>query len=159
MSDEVRPKPSTEEPPPKAELDLIKVPAEPLPEEEGERFERQEAEALDRERTKEDQLQDRERQLALDIKEHGLRQARHELAERTKYAGRLFNLILWWLVGIGGIILLQGFHRLPFWPHIRFRLSDPALLALIGGTTLNVLGIFVVVVNYLFPKRRDGRMF
>ncbi|MDP4360701.1 hypothetical protein QR510_29170, partial [Escherichia coli] len=33
-----------------------------------------------------------------------------------------------------------------------FDLDDKILLALIGGTTLNVLGIFTIVTNFLFPK-------
>lgn len=32
----------------------------------------------------------------------------------------------------------------------RFELSDTVLLALIGGTTASVLGLFVIVANYLF---------
>jgi hypothetical protein len=47
------------------------------------------------------------------------------------------------------LLLFQGFlSRLGI-----FNLSDTVILAAIGGTTVNVLGIFVVVVNYLFPKR------
>ena len=34
-----------------------------------------------------------------------------------------------------------------------FDLSDNVLIVLITGTTVNVIGVFVVVMNYLFPKR------
>ena len=37
-----------------------------------------------------------------------------------------------------------------------FHLSDAVLLALIGGTTANVIFLFVVVARHLFPKH-DGR--
>ena len=34
-----------------------------------------------------------------------------------------------------------------------FMLSENIMLAAIGSTTVNVLGILYVVANYLFPKR------
>ena len=34
-----------------------------------------------------------------------------------------------------------------------FALSDSVLLGAIGGTTLNVIGIFIIVARYLFPQR------
>jgi len=36
---------------------------------------------------------------------------------------------------------------------LEFKLSDPVMLAVIGSTTVNILGILYVVANYLFPKR------
>lgn len=36
---------------------------------------------------------------------------------------------------------------------VSFELSEPVLLALIGGTTANVIGLFLVVAGYLFPRR------
>ena len=47
------------------------------------------------------------------------------------------------------LLALQGFLS----PWKVFALSDAVILAAIGGTTVNVLGIFIIVVNYLFPKR------
>lgn len=37
-----------------------------------------------------------------------------------------------------------------------FKLSDSVLIALIGGTTVNVIGLFLVVANYLFPRRKGS---
>jgi hypothetical protein len=73
---------------------------------------------------------------------------RQDIAARRKYARRIFYLIVWWLVGDFVLLLLQGFLK----PLKLFQLSDAVLLAVIGGTTANVLGIFMVVVWYLFPK-------
>jgi len=47
------------------------------------------------------------------------------------------------------LLLLQGF-GLRSW---EFKLSDTVMLAVIGSTTVNILGILYVVANYLFPKR------
>jgi hypothetical protein len=69
-----------------------------------------------------------------------------DIEERKKYAHRIFVLICFW---IGAVFLLLiavgvGYH---------FALSNSVLLAVIGSTTVNVLGIFYIVTHYLFPKR------
>lgn len=79
----------------------------------------------------------------------GLRQ---DTAERKKYAGRFFYLSCAWISIITVILLLQGFGA--FWSgKFPFKLSEPVVLATIGSTTVNVLGILYIVANYLFPKR------
>jgi hypothetical protein len=89
-----------------------------------------------------------------------------DIAAREKYANRIYALIVGWLIAILIILLLQGFlvkrqitlnfpligHRI-FRTAIHFELSAAVLLALIGGTTASVLGLFVIVANYFFPKR------
>lgn len=67
--------------------------------------------------------------------------------QRKTYANRLFWLVAVWLVVIGLIVLLHGFS------HVPFTLSGTVLTTLIGSTTVSVLGLFAIVVNYLFPKR------
>jgi hypothetical protein len=79
----------------------------------------------------------------------GLRQ---DTAERKKYASRFFHLSCAWILIITTILLLQGFGS--FWfGKCPFKLSEPVVLAVIGSTTANVLGILFVVANYLFPKK------
>lgn len=73
-----------------------------------------------------------------------------DIREREKYTDKIYNLIYKWLQGIGLIILFQGFLPKKF-----FYLSDKVLIALIGGTTINVLGLFAIVVCYLFRKPKD----
>src|SRR5215469_4109853 len=68
---------------------------------------------------------------------------------RKAFAWDIFYLIVGWLFLVFVVLFLQGFSA-TICSHA-FRLSDTVLLALIGGTTLNVLGIFVIVVRYLFP--------
>lgn len=69
-----------------------------------------------------------------------------DISERKKYAGHIFWLIVGWLVGLFVVLSLQGFKG------CQFELSENVLLALITGTTVNILGIFVIVVNYLFRR-------
>jgi hypothetical protein len=76
---------------------------------------------------------------------------KQDIEERKKYAGRIFSLLSLWLIGLFVLLLLQGFLS-----HLHyFSLPDAVLLATIGGTTLNVIGIFIVVARYLFPRRPE----
>ena len=78
-----------------------------------------------------------------------IQNAAQDIRLRRKYANRIFYLVRYWLIGVLGVLILQG----ALGPWKLFDLSENVLLALIGGTTVNVLGLFVVVINYLFPKR------
>jgi len=80
----------------------------------------------------------------LKILNDGLRQDRKE---RRKYAERIFLLIVGWVFAILFIIIFKGFGS-----YYGFELSDKVLITLIGGTTISVLGIFVIVANYLFKQ-------
>ena|ERR1035437_8041658 len=72
--------------------------------------------------------------------------------ERKKYAYRFFVVSCIWIGVISILLLLQGFGS--FWyGKFPFKLSEPVVLATIGSTTLNILGILYIVANYLFPKR------
>jgi hypothetical protein len=57
---------------------------------------------------------------------------------RETLAGRLFWLTVTWVVAIFAVILLKGFCPL-------FNLSDNVLIAFIGGTTANIIGLLAVV--------------
>ena len=67
---------------------------------------------------------------------------------RRKYAGRIYTLIVFWLVAVFILIILSGFGAVFGW----FKLSTTVLTTIVGGTTINVLGIFYIVANYLFYR-------
>ncbi len=69
--------------------------------------------------------------------------------ERKKYALRIFILICAWIGLLFAVLALEAVGSPRGW----FHLDDPILLALIGGTTANVLGIFYIVTRYLFPRK------
>jgi hypothetical protein len=71
-----------------------------------------------------------------------------DIAERKLYAGRCFWLVAIWLALIGLIIFLQGFGI------GNFALPTSVLITLIGSTTGSVVGIFLIVTRYLFPRRK-----
>ncbi len=71
-----------------------------------------------------------------------------DINERRKYAAKIFRLIRWWITGLMVIICLSSWAG-----GTRFRTATPVLLALVGSTTVTVLGLFYIVAHYLFPDR------
>jgi hypothetical protein len=76
---------------------------------------------------------------------------RQDIEERKTYANRVFWLVVGWLVGGFALLVAQGALSPWHW----FNLDNTVLMAAIGGTTVNVIGIFIVVARYLFPRRPD----
>jgi hypothetical protein len=72
--------------------------------------------------------------------------------ERKKYAKWLLVLACTWIVIVALLLTLQGFcsHGCG---SVKFSLDDSVLLAAIGSTTANIVGILYVVAKYLFPKK------
>lgn len=110
-----------------------------------------------------------ERDFANKEREENLRGLKNDNNARVDYAERIFRLISLWLCAILLILLLQGFlgkaglsydWTIPwfFGVHtkgsVHFDLSSEVMLALIGGTTVSVLGIFTFVAKYLFPEKK-----
>lgn len=92
---------------------------------------------------KQEEVDDRERQ-RYDAETEGIKQ---DIQERKKYANLIYRLVVGWLVVVGLILGWSGCER------VAYKLSDQVLITLISGTTINVLGLFAIVANYLFPKK------
>lgn len=99
-----------------------------------------------------------------------------EVENRRVYTSRLFWLMVAWITVVLGILIATGIEAPPspvdnagaaaasppaslapepgvaHWIGA-FKLSDAVLMTLIGGTTANVIGLFLVVAAYLFPRR------
>jgi hypothetical protein len=74
--------------------------------------------------------------------ETGRRKAEHWL--RIIIASVTFLLVLSWLATVLVVLFLQGLGKLS--------LSDTVLVTLLATTTFNVVGLFLAVNQYLFPK-------
>ena len=73
----------------------------------------------------------------------------HEQKKRNlkiDYVGRLFLLIVGWLVVVLVYVLMAGFK----WKG--FELSDNVLIAFITSTTVSVIGLFHYVAKWLYPN-------
>jgi hypothetical protein len=90
-----------------------------------------------------------------------------DIRARRLYAAATFVLVVLWILGIFLILMLQGFlgHggqvvsgqifdlKYTITKQSIFSLSDGVIIATIGGTTASIIGIFMVVMKNLFPKR------
>lgn len=74
---------------------------------------------------------------------------RQDIEARKEYANKIFILISLWLACMIGVVLFAGFGNKCEW----FKMSDAVLIALITTTTGSVVGLFVVVANYLFKDK------
>lgn len=72
---------------------------------------------------------------------------RQDREERKVYAGKIFDFLCVYMMCVGLLLFMSGSTTAVF------QLSDSVLIAILGTTTTNVLGIFYFVANYLFPKR------
>lgn len=63
---------------------------------------------------------------------------------KKEYSKKLYWAMMCWLVAIILVVLLQGFE---LWG---FHLSGPAIVTLVGTTTANTIGLFVIVTKYIF---------
>lgn len=69
------------------------------------------------------------------------------VSARKRYSYRIFLITTGWLVSVVAILIAVGLGEL--------KLSDSVLIALLGTTTVNVLGFFVIVIQYLFNKDKS----
>jgi hypothetical protein len=73
---------------------------------------------------------------------------RQDITERKKYAFRFFVLAFSWVLVIAFLLFFEGFGA-----RLNFHVSNPVLLAAIGSTTANILGVLYVVAHYLFKEK------
>jgi uncharacterized integral membrane protein len=81
---------------------------------------------------------------------------------RKEYANKIFLMVCVWLEVLWLVVIFNGVRQFSLqlwkWPvDFTLTISDRVLIALITGTTVNVLGLFAIVCNYLFPKRQINR--
>jgi hypothetical protein len=112
------------------------------------------AEALNTETSCDDEIKDEERffekgqrDYEQEIKDAELVSLKQDIDLRRKFAWAGYWMNIGWLVAILLIIVSAGFH------FYRFGLPDSVLLALIGTTTANVLGVLYIVMRYLFDTK------
>lgn len=93
--------------------------------------------------------------LELEVRKHRdtIEDLSQNRGERKKYARKLFIVLICWLVLVAYVVLAQGFsYGAPFGFGTKFHLSDTVIVALLTTATGSIIGVFLIVVNYLFPK-------
>lgn len=77
----------------------------------------------------------------------------NEVTNRGKYTDWIFWSVAGWMLAVFMVVVLSGINICGF---SGFRLSNDVLMVLLGTTTVNVIGVWVIVAQYLFPKRQSG---
>ena len=65
---------------------------------------------------------------------------------RRRYGNVILCLTFLWITAVLVVVFMQGYST------NGFTLPDSVLMLLLGTTTANVIGLFIIVANYLFPK-------
>ena len=81
----------------------------------------------------------------LECLEHELKELRDNHSLRLSYTGHIFKLVVAWLTCVVMCVVLAGFR---LWG---FQLSEKILIAFITSTTINVVGLFVLVAKWMYP--------
>jgi len=76
-----------------------------------------------------------------------LENLKQDIELRKEYAQKIYWLVVGWVAAILVILFLQGFSQ------NGFSLANSVLLALVGTTTLNIVGLLYVITHYLFPSK------
>lgn len=68
--------------------------------------------------------------------------------QRKQFAEKIFSFVCTYMMMVVIILLVTGAQ----W--VDFRLSDQVIITLITTTTANIIGILLIVVHYLFRKKK-----
>lgn len=98
-----------------------------------------------------DEAQDEITKLRKANQELGQKADEHKL--RISSFKKLFWLMVAWLVACFIVVVLSGLSFQVYGIYVGLVLSDSVLIALLGSTTINVLGIFAIAAKWLFPKQ------
>jgi hypothetical protein len=91
---------------------------------------------------------DREvRLVELDIKKEILESNRQDRIERKNYATKVYWFLIGFLCVVFGIVIATGICRLPFC------LSEKVLIVILTTASANVIGVFAIVIGYLFKDK------
>lgn len=86
-------------------------------------------------------------QLKTALVKEELESKKQDREDRKKFSNRIYRLTIWYLIVVAVILSLSSIK----WDF--FQVSDNVTIALLTTTTANVIGLLIIVVTYLFPKR------
>ena len=87
------------------------------------------------------------------------RRMKQDLKLRKRYSKKIEILVISWMIFIAWILVSAGIKTvfLPFLPPLPlnylspFSLDNVVLIALISGTSINIIGLMMIVAKHLFP--------
>jgi hypothetical protein len=98
-----------------------------------------------------ERFREEKRELELESSRTQIEGEKSDITAKRQYAKGTFLLVVSWIFLVFVILLFQGFA-------VRgFKLSDSVLLAAIGSTTANVIGMLVIVLKNIFPSKEKDK--
>ncbi|GGB08107.1 hypothetical protein [Puia dinghuensis] len=82
-----------------------------------------------------------------DLLEAQLNKLKGDNTARKTHNILIFIMVFFWLVAVISILILVGMGKLV--------LSDKVLITLLSTTSVNIIGLLVIVANYLFNKSKS----
>ncbi|MDR1182821.1 MAG: hypothetical protein LBL13_12665 [Bacteroidales bacterium] len=87
------------------------------------------------------------RLVEIDIRKEHLESSIQDRIERKYYAMKVYLLLIVFLCVVFGIVIANGIDC------FSFHLSDNVLMVILTTSSANVIGIFAIVMRYLFKER------
>lgn len=85
----------------------------------------------------------------LKLKDQHIQDLIQDRTERKKYANKTFNFLRLFTLATLVILTASGFHDF-----LGFKISDSVLITLITSSFASVVGIFILVMRYLFKHSK-----
>ena len=105
----------------------------------------------DKDNLPEKQLKEKLNDIQIKLNQQDVFDREQDREQRRIFADKIFSLLCVYLLVVGLIVIGCGNQN------GAFHLSDSVLVVLITTTTANVIGIFILVVKYLFNPRSSDK--
>lgn len=86
--------------------------------------------------------------VANNLRREELEGRKQDREQRKEFAVKIYHFLCFYLSSVLLLILLSGTSI------IRFELTEGIIITLLSTTTANIIGIFILVVKYLFATRK-----
>jgi hypothetical protein len=81
-----------------------------------------------------------------ELKKLEIKSKEQDISMRKEYANKTFSLVCLYMIFVFLLIILACSTAV-------FNMSDNVLMVLLGTTTINVIGLFAIVMKNLFPNK------
>ena len=75
---------------------------------------------------------------------------------RERFSWIVSSLVATWMIAMFYVLLCQGSQRVLL-GELQFQLSEKTMLAALGTVTLNVIGLLIIILKFVFPVRDQSR--
>jgi len=86
-----------------------------------------------------------------------IKSLKHRLESQIIYGPRIYWLVVIWLLFVGVVIVTEGSQlSISHYFGWEFDLSDTVMVAILGTTTASIIGMFVIILRFIFERDGDA---